>query len=83
MAIFGRKQKGYVEPYEYVGSCESTCQVVGFTSTTTASSDRLVLGPGAWIAVDAKKPTTDKTCAYCGSVNAPDARKCCGCQHAI
>ena len=26
---------------------------------------------------------TSKTCEYCGSVNAPDARRCCGCQHAI
>ena len=25
----------------------------------------------------------DKHCAYCGNVNAPDARNCCGCQHAI
>jgi len=25
----------------------------------------------------------DKICAYCGNANAPDARKCCGCQHAI
>ena len=25
----------------------------------------------------------DKHCPYCGNVNAPDARRCCGCQHAI
>ena len=41
------------------------------------------LYPGAWITVNPVKSTADKHCAYCGNVNAPDARKCCGCQHAI
>ena len=43
-----------------------------------------ILGPGQFIPVnfDSKK-YEQKHCAYCGNVNAPDARSCCGCQHAI
>ena len=42
------------------------------------------LSPITGVTVNMSKgPYSDKTCAYCGNVNAPDARKCCGCQHAI
>ena len=63
---------------EYQGSTESTCQVAGWVNRY-AKDAGLSFGNSELYEHVGK----DKTCAYCGNVNAPDARNCRGCQHAI
>ena len=63
----------------FIGSDEQwiSCRSI-IPGQHSAHDDRIIFYP-----VDEKNIIKDKVCEYCGSVNAPDARRCCGCQHAI
>jgi len=83
MAIFGRKQRDVC----YWDASDDSNVLIGHYMGDRPTGDYNDLVSTAGLSFGNSElyehVGKDKTCQYCGNVNAPDARKCCGCQHAM